>query len=244
MDFTYKSYEELIGMLRSHGYVIASYRDWQDHKRCAILRHDIDYDPQKALRIAQIEKEEGVRSTFFALLTSDFYNVHSERTYKVLRQICDLGHEIGLHFDEKRYGSKYRGGEFVIDAIAKEAKTMESAIGIKINSVSMHRPSQEILYEDLELPEMINSYSKVFFEEFKYLSDSRRNWREPVEEIIKQEKFERLHILTHPFWYNEKQIDLGESIRGFVRNGNQDRYEILDSNFSDLGTVMGRQEVG
>ena len=39
------------------------------------------------------------------------------------------------------------------------------------------------------VPGMINGYGKVYFKEFKYLSDSRRWWREPVEEIIESGQY-------------------------------------------------------
>ena len=53
---------------------------------------------------------------------------------------------------------------------------------------------------------MINSYGQTFFHDFKYLSDSRRRWREPVEEIIRSGTYDRLHILTHAFWYHKQRI--------------------------------------
>ena len=79
MDFTYTAYKGLIHSLLQNGYQISTYKDWQTTSKCAILRHDIDNDIEKALTLAEIEKSAwgGVKSTFFVLVTSDFYNIFS-----------------------------------------------------------------------------------------------------------------------------------------------------------------------
>ena len=61
----------------------------------------------------------------------------------------------------------------------------------------MHRPSKDFLEMDLEIPNVINSYQKKFFNDFKYVSDSRMSWRENVEEIVDSEKYSQLHILSY-----------------------------------------------
>lgn len=54
-----------------------------------ILRHDIDNSLSQALRLAEIEAEEGVKSTWFVLLRTDFYNPASAASQKTLRRIRD-----------------------------------------------------------------------------------------------------------------------------------------------------------
>lgn len=103
MEFTYGAYQGLLKKLKRHGYQVVNYKNWRNTKRCVILRHDIDYDIDKAVRLSFLEKIGGVNSTYFVLLTSDFYNVFSQRTSDGLKQIIDNDHTIGLHFDEMRY---------------------------------------------------------------------------------------------------------------------------------------------
>ena len=43
---------------------------------------------------------------------------------------------------------------------------------------------------------MINSYSKEFFQNFKYVSDSRMKWREDVMKYVKEKQYPRMQILT------------------------------------------------
>ena len=63
MKFTYDSYRYLLKLLREHGYEICSYHNWRDVSKSVILRHDIDYNLEKAVDIACIENELGVSST-------------------------------------------------------------------------------------------------------------------------------------------------------------------------------------
>ena len=242
MEFTYRAYEHLIDTIFENGYEIVSYKDWQDKARCVILRNDIDNDIGKALELAKHEKKLGVKSTYFVLVTSDFYNVFSLKNQRLLQEISDCGHDIGLHFDEVRYPD-ISTPEDAKRYIMEEAKLLSGAIGKKVDTVSMHRPSKMMLETDLHIPDMINSYGKVYFKEFKYVSDSRRRWREPVTDIIQSGSYERLHILTHAIWYNETEKNIHDSICDFVNAGNLGRYEAEAENITDLESIMSRSEI-
>lgn len=239
MNFTYLDYRHFIELLLDCSYVPTSYEQFHEYINPVILRHDIDYDIGKSLRLAEIEANQGVISTYFVLLTSDFYNVFSRQNSEKLNQIANLGHSIGLHFDEMNYPQLFGNKEQIIQAIMKEAEILQNALGIPIKTVSMHRPSREIIEANLQIPGMINSYSGVFFHDFKYLSDSRRRWREPVEEIVQSQKYDRLHILTHAFWYHDSEIDLKDTLNKFIYKARQERYETLSENFSNLNEALG-----
>ncbi len=186
MEFSYDGYGKLIDSLRKHHYDFASYHDWKNITHPVIMRHDIDNSIECALHLAEFENAMGANSTFFVLLTSDFYNVFSLNNMKMLKQIMNLGHEIGLHFDEVRYPDA--GIEDISRLILQEAEVLSKVIESKVSTVSMHRPSKNVLSANIEIPGMVNSYGKVYFEDFKYLSDSRRRWREPVDDIVSSEK--------------------------------------------------------
>lgn len=90
MDFTYWAYRYLLGLLRENGYSIRGYHDYGDAPRCVILRHDIDNSLPQAVKLAELEAEEGVHSTWFVLLRTDFYNVFSKASKEALDYICSL----------------------------------------------------------------------------------------------------------------------------------------------------------
>ena len=246
MQFTYAAYYSLISLLRHSGYAFTDYHNYQSHPRCVILRHDIDNSLPQALRLAEIEAEEGVKSTWFVLLRTDFYNPASAASQKALRRIRELGHEIGLHFDEMAYTGESGIGTYasssVEELITHEAGILADICSCPITTVSMHRPAKATLEADLKIPGMVNSYGQTFFHDFKYLSDSRRRWREPVEEIIRGGEYDRLHILTHAFWYHEQERDITESIGAFVRSANAERYGQMMENITDLPSILQKEE--
>ena len=235
MNFTYTDYAALIDLLRENGYAFSSYVNYPGRGKCVILRHDIDYSLEQAVKLARIERDLGVRSTYFVLLSSDFYNPASSSSYRYLHEILDLGHDIGLHFDETAYSYERFGMEYFI---RKEARILSDLIDVNINSFSLHRPNHFSLETEIRIPGLINSYGEEFFHGFKYLSDSRRRWREPVEEIIEKGEFEKLHILTHAFWYHEDDLTISETILDFLRSASRERKLTMKDNITDLEHIL------
>lgn len=243
MRFTYDSYEGLIRLLKEYGYVFTLYSNWNDEKKKVIFRHDVDFCIEKAKRIAEIDNSSNIHSSFFFLISSDLYNIYSKTSSDLIKYIRSLGHDIGLHFDEMRYPQYSGDPPNLSKMIVQEAEILGDITGEPIKVVSMHRPSRCILESNIEIPGIINSYSKVFYDEFKYVSDSRRTWREPVREIIKSGKYDHIQVLTHPFWYNEIELSLHDSIASFINTANRERYCQLNENISDLSEIMEETEI-
>ena len=238
-DFTYEGYRELLALLRNEGYAFASYHDWAQQDRPVILRHDIDYDVTAALKFAQVEADFGAKSTYFALLRNGLYNCLSPENIALLKNIASLGHDIGLHFDEKAYPA----GSDMMAAIQWEARVLSDMLELPITSVSMHRPSEACLKGNWEIPGMVNSYDRTYFNQpFKYVSDSRRRWREPVYSVIRSGDHSRLHVLTHAFWYHDTASTLKGTIQAFVDTAPNNRKALLAQNFTDLDDVLAEGE--
>lgn len=235
MEFTHQAYRELIRLIKDSGYTFTNYHAYADHPKCVIMRHDIDNDLEQAAKMAEIEYNEGIRSTYFILLRTDFYNPASAKSQKLIKKILSYGHEIGLHFDEVAYE---QADMDVAEAVKAEAEILSHICGCDIKTVSMHRPSRKTLDADLQIPGYINSYSKTFFNDFKYLSDSRRNWREPVMDIVRSGQYDRLHILTHAFWYHPENRSISETVSAFVLSGNRVWYDMMSENIRDIDEIM------
>ncbi len=242
MEFTYEAYSQLLEQISACEYQFVNYHNWEQFERCVILRHDIDYDPIKAVKIAEIEKNKGISSTYFVLVTSDFYNIYSGKNDTYFQALKNYGHEIGLHFDETRYWGLRNDLDALKSKILYEAKRLEEVMQCPITTVSMHRPSEFILKADLKIPGLINSYGKEYLYDFKYLSDSRKIWREPVRDLIESRKYTRLHILTHAFWYSERREDICSSIRKFIDRATIDRWNLLKDNITNLTDLISKEE--
>ena len=155
------------------------------------------------------------------------------------------GGQIGLHFDEKRYieDEKDFDEDYIKEKVKEEALILSNLLNTDINVVSMHRPSKAFLNADIKFDGIINSYSKEFFNEFKYVSDSRRNWREDVDSIIESGKYDRLHILTHAFWYNEVELSLRDTMKTFFVDSKYRAWDIMNENFTNLEDVVRREDI-
>lgn len=241
MDFTYKEYVNLINLLKRKNYQFTNYKEYKNTDQPVIFRHDIDNSLEKAVELARLENENNIQSIFFILLSTDFYNIFSKKSNDMIKEIINLGHEIGLHFDEQRY--EIRNKEELEHYIEYEKEIFKKAIGISIDTVSMHRPSKWILGNDIKFKDIINSYSKEFFQDFKYLSDSRMHWREDILKIVENEEYDKLHILTHPFWYAENSGDIKERVSRFIKNANTERYYQMKDNIRDIEEIVMEGEL-
>jgi len=197
-----------------------------------ILRHDIDQNLEQSIKIATIENKYNIKSTFFLLLRSPFYNVFEKKYSDIIYEIVNLGHQIGLHFDESLY--KIENEIDLNKYVDKEVNTIKSFFSLDIYAISMHKPSKWILDSDIRFKKYINTYSKKYFEEFKYFSDSRRQWREGcICNKIDVKKYDKLHILIHPFWWVDKDINFNERMSDFIR----DRVNKLETDLEDTISV-------
>lgn len=241
MDFTYDAYVELINLLKRKDYQFCNYLNYDQYCKTVIFRHDIDTSLDKALKIAKLEHENNITSTFFVLLSTNLYNIFSKKSNKILKEIMNLGHDIGLHFDEKRYEiSNVKDLEYYI---SKESHILTSTINKEIKVVSMHRPSKWILENDIQFENLINSYSKKFLLDFKYLSDSRMHWREDVLGIIDSGLYDRLHILTHSFWYSNKNETVNKKLMDFIVNARMERYYHLKDNIRNIDEIISEGDL-
>lgn len=95
-DFTYEKYSVLCNELISCGYSILTVREYlssRPAKDYAILRHDVDSKPHRALRLAQLEQSMGISSTYYFRHTREVFQP------QIIREVVDLGHEIGYHYE-------------------------------------------------------------------------------------------------------------------------------------------------
>ncbi len=239
MNFTYSSYANLVLLLTENNYTNANYYNCDDFERVAILRHDVDTDLTKALEFAEFENSLGVSSTYFILLSSNFYNVFSQKSLDIIHKIKGLGHAIGLHFDETKYIINNKD-DFEINA-KSELNLFSQIVNGGNDYLSMHRPSKLALEGNFDFGDTVNSYSKKFFNEYKYLSDSRMNWREDVISIVQSGDYNKLQILTHPIWYQKVEIPMKDILLQFLSRKNDEIYYELEKNIRALEEVIPEQ---
>ncbi|MDZ7721999.1 MAG: hypothetical protein U5R06_04015 [candidate division KSB1 bacterium] len=111
-DFTLKIYQKL---LRSFADIpVLTFEAFVQNPQQSgiILRHDVDLRPDYALAMARLEAEYGIRGTYYFRIVSESFQP------QIIRQIAELGHEIGYHYDED------------IDFIVKSIKKVERKLQV------------------------------------------------------------------------------------------------------------------
>lgn len=223
MDFSFSTYANLVEQLRLHQYTITNYKDYAKYTKAAILRHDIDFSIEDNYNFSLFEDKLGIKSTYFVLLSTGFYNPMLKYNRELLKSILKRGHSIGLHFDTTAYDNWQ-------SKIQAEKSILENIIDAPVDLISFHRPAPEILDNNLQFSGLINVYSQEFFGKFKYCSDSRFHWRDNPFELINSGKYPYLHILTHPFAWHKTDIPPRATYINLISKASLERYKYYTQN--------------
>jgi len=213
-DFTYDSYINLLSYLQTRYTVIPFNEIPFTNNSYVLLRHDVDASLKQALNMAKIEKQLGVKSTYFVLFSNKYYNLFEKEGINELREISKLGHEIGLHYDLEIYDS-YNMEH--VDILQSEISLLESFLNTKVKSISMHNASM-IKTDDLfsSSNKFINAYNPELYD--LYVSDSCRAW--DMEDIIRllNCNYEKVQLLIHPLLWTEKCKNREEILECYFRS--------------------------
>jgi hypothetical protein len=172
-----------------------------------LLRHDVDLSTRYAARMAEEEAKRGITATYFFLIAGAYYNILHPECRSELLAIRDMGHEIGLHYDDPR-------------TLRKDCEILSALADTPVKSISQHNPTVEGL-KQVEDMSLINAYDACITEEhgFTYVSDSGMKWRTP--DVFQVLDRERVYLLTHPeTWWSEgcDLIQLHRRIQQFEIN--------------------------
>lgn len=204
------------------GYRFLAFDDPERHSsaRVCLLRHDVDADMHAAARMAEIEAEIGVRSTYFLMVRSPLYNLFSRANQELASFIVQQGHFIGVHYDQAGAPKHLTGRESILFEAAMLARTLD----VRISVVSFHQPGADVLRGEVDTGHLVNTYSKSDLHGFCYISDSNRQWRshDPAK-VFRDQEVARLHLLVHPMWWMHGDRRSTEEVWDAVLLGNFER---------------------
>jgi hypothetical protein len=203
-DFTLDNYKRLLRIAKKNYSFILFNQINCIEKKSILLRHDVEFSVPIALKMAKIEADLGINSTYFVQLHSDFYNALEKNTFKQLSEIEALGHTLALHFDSHFWGIN---NELELEKyLAVDANTFKTYFGEAPYVFSFHNTNSFIMSCEKEYYSgLINVYSKSTKENIGYCTDSTGFWRyEIMEDILQEAKVDRLQILFHDgMWQDE-----------------------------------------
>jgi len=224
---------------------MAEYIDNQ-HQDCFILmRHDVDRMPGNALRTAKIEHDLGIKATYY------FRAVKSTFFPEIIKQIEDMGHEIGYHYEVL---SEAGGNpEMAIELFQSHLDDFRKISNVR--TICMHgRPLSKHDNRDIwrnynfrDFDIIGEAYLSVD-KELNYFSDTGKSWcfdnslrdfipgkiqylhsdtTDGLIKLIECEKINKFYILTHPeIWAS-----------GFVECG---LYNLIDSGVNFGKKIISR----
>lgn len=210
-NFTFDDYEAYISNIISKYDIIAFNEAGSCKKPSLIMRHDIDMSVQNASILSKIENVHGAKTTYFVMLGSWYYDPRDHEINGLIKEIKDLGHNIGLHYDFTYLPSgKVLDFDSYLQSLACQKDELQHILNHEIKVFSLHNPTTinaellERIKSSHETLGMVNVYSNLIMDKFKYCSDSNGIWRyDKLEDLINPNAHPFLHVLTHPEWWTK-----------------------------------------
>lgn len=199
-DFTLNRFKELLYTLKREGYVFRTFGEFitSPEGKVAVLRHDVDRMPENALETALMEKEAGIKGTYY------FRTVPGRWYPGIIKKISELGHETGYHYETVDTAFRKKGGRLSLikgatvsgeereklmdESWAEFRRNLERIRQIApVTTAAMHgSPFSPISNLDLwkkydyrEAGIMGEPYLDIDFAKVLYLTDTGRRWDNP-----------------------------------------------------------------
>ena len=190
IDFTLKSYAEYVNTIKDRFESILKFEEYFSHNnvqdRFCIIRHDVDRKPENALKMAELEHDMGIYSTYFFRTKKHVFDK------KIIRKIARMGHEIGYHYESL----SDQNGNFNAALADFKHNLFRMRQIVKVTTICMHgRPfsnydnkkllkseeNRKLLFEDLSIKGEV--YIDIDYSDIAYLSDTGRNWSKDISNI-------------------------------------------------------------
>lgn len=223
LDFTFTKYGELCKTILKSDYSILTVKKYLSlsrklPNRFIILRHDVDLKPERSVAVAKLESEFGIKSTYYFRITREVYRP------QLIKEIADLGHEIGYHYEvvDKAKGDYTRA----IKIFEHELNLLRGIC--KIETICMHGRSwtpwnNRLIWNYYDFKKFGirgEVYLSINYIDIAYFSDTARTWSNKYKikdlvsttttlktqikttdeliAIIKNNVFDKIMILMHP----------------------------------------------
>jgi hypothetical protein len=239
-DFTLEKYRRFCQVLleKYAVYPVHEYLAKNPAGHTAVLRHDVDRKILNSLRIAELEHEMGIRSTFY------FRYPYTFRP-EIMQRIQEMGHEIGYHYEVLAKA----GGDInkAIILFEQELGALQAVCDIKticMHGSPMSRYDNRDLWKSYDYKNFgIDGEAYLSFKEvsFQYFTDTGRSWNrkhsvrdtmpgsagnlpsvkttENLINWIRKAEAEKIYVVVHPERWSANLLGLTSSyIKDHIMN--------------------------
>jgi len=221
MDFTFKTYIQLLESLKKAGYHFQTYAEYVSKpvleipSKCIMLRHDVEAHYENALRMAIIQNEQGIKGTFyFRIFAKSFQS-------EVVKQIAHLGHEIGYHYDDLAVcKGDYEKAIKRFEAHLNRLRELAPVKTITMDGSPLSRYDNRKLwskYDYKALGILAEPYFDLDFNAVFYITDTGRRWDGHLFNV--RDKATDENPLTNPEFLNLRFHSTADLIRAIERRG-------------------------
>jgi hypothetical protein len=209
-------YREVMGCFVNAGYRSATFSEYFDmpkEERHKILLHRIDVDKRfdRIPVLLEVQKELGIKATYFLQMHSDF-NIFFYDSYALIRDMIASGMEIGVHSNFVEFAKYF--DENPLSVVAREKKVLEAVCGRAVQGHACHRDLNYI-YNSLPFVQEVGAqtmgfrweaYDKIFTSEnIEYVNEGfaprHLGWGHlSPEDAIRTGK--NICFLIHPHWWH------------------------------------------
>lgn len=202
-EFTYDKYRDVI-TTATERFRSVNFGEWEEvttDEPLLLLRHDVDLSLTRADKMARVEHDLGISSTYMIMGDSLLYSLEDDHSRERCRQLVELGHEVGLHYNRSKW-DETASEDAIAKDVEQQADMLAAATGEPVQSISYHSPEKHLLYGPSHLYGYVNAYSESLMDE--YISDSGGSWYEgDPRPVIRSHEGDLLQILVHPVWWGE-----------------------------------------
>ena len=202
MDFSLVTYKMLLSTLSDQGFSFSPVEKFISgiKGKTIALRHDVDRLPAGSLDFAGIEHETGIKGTYYFRVVPGSWNE------RIIREIAEMGHEIGYHYEDLSFawaklrvkdrerraegkGQRAKSGDLErtvvnigIDSFNQNLEKLRKLVPVK--TICMHgsplsRWDSRLLWKYYDYHDfgiIAEPYFDTDFNEVLYLTDTGRCW--------------------------------------------------------------------
>ncbi|OIP04861.1 MAG: hypothetical protein AUJ97_02170 [Bacteroidetes bacterium CG2_30_32_10] len=175
-DFTIALYTKFLNVLSQQAYTFQTLSGFlkKPKEKVIILRNDVDKLPQNSLQFARIQNKMGIAGTYYFRVLPQSYNE------KIIKEISELGHEIGYHYEtmDTCKGNVDKAYEEFCRNLEK-FREIASIVTICMHGSPFSKYDNRAIWEkyDYKKLEIIGEpYFDFDFNKVLYITDTGRRW--------------------------------------------------------------------